>query len=129
MNNVGLISFVRSQEYRIPDASPPFAPTVTINSGSSGKNMPPEVGLTFGNINDPESGIQKIEYMIEKASSPRSLSYSRVKGWTSNGTNRTKMFLYSQYNLQSGQSVRISVRTVNNDGVVSEVVSRIHTLN
>ncbi|MCF6268132.1 MAG: hypothetical protein L3J41_00280 [Melioribacteraceae bacterium] len=126
MNNVGLLSFIKNEEYRLRDVSPPLEPTVTITTSSISKGEK-GVGLTFGNIVDPESGIEKIQYKIEKAT-PQSLSYSRVVGWRSNGIRTTKTFMYSQYGLRTGQSIRVSVRTVNNDGLVSTIQSSIKTL-
>ncbi|MBU0476277.1 MAG: hypothetical protein KKF62_19180 [Bacteroidetes bacterium] len=129
MNTVGLLSTVGSSEIRIPDTSRPFAPTVTINSGSPAKNDPPAVGLRFGNLVDPESGIQKVEYKIEKANDRYDITYSSVKGWTSNGTKTTKVLSYSTLRLNAGDYIKVTVRSYNNDGLISEDVTRTHTLN
>jgi hypothetical protein len=126
MNNVGLLSFIKSVEYRLPDVSRPLAPTVTISIASIDKGEK-GVGIRFGNISDPESGIKRIEYKIEK-STPPSLLYSTISNWKSNGTNTAKGFLYSQYGLRAGQKIRVSVRTINNDGLVSVVQKKIKTL-
>ncbi len=126
INNRGLNSYDGIIDYRFPDETPPVTPSVTISTGSISKGEK-GVGLTFGNINDPESGIQKIEYKIEKKS-PSNLSYERVVSWRSNGTRTTKAFRYSELGVRTGGSIRVSVRTVNNDGLVSSVHQRIHTL-
>jgi len=88
------------------------------------------VRATFGNIRDPESGIGRIEYKIEVASYSRNRMspFRQIKRWTSNGNNTVLTFLNSTYSLNSGDTIRMSVRTVNNDGIVSSVTSRTLTL-
>lgn len=125
MNNVELFSY-GSQEYRLSDVSPPLEPTVTITIHSISKGEK-GVELTFGNISDPESGVRAIEYKIDKTK-PKNVFYESVTRWKSNGTNTTTGFMYSQYSLRTGQSIRVSVRTINNDGLVSIVQRTIKVL-
>jgi hypothetical protein len=142
MNTVGLLSITNSIDYRLPDETPPVMPTVSIGSGAAPAGMSIAKGtkgalITFRNINDPESGISRIEYKIEKVSSNQSLkankaishSYSIIQNWVSNGANTTKGFLYSDYRLNSGDEIRVSVRTVNGDELVSDIRRETHELN
>ncbi len=130
-NRVGLVSLIGVNHY-VLDTTLPIKPTVTVAFSSKASDHSKHLTLNFGNIEDPETGIEKIEYEISKRA--RSLynvsgyRYQVVESWRSNGKDLSKSYSYTQLGLSSGNRLMIRVKTTNKRGFVSEVTTKYITL-
>ena len=160
-NSVGLVSATGVQEY-VLDTTPPITPDVSVSYssvapsskgngnnygyGSGNTNYNSRFTLNFENIEDAETGIEKIEYQLTKAVRtvinrmvrdfsgqyvPRNVvTYQYVSNsvWHSNNLDLSKRYSYSSLGYRSGDRIRIKVKTTNRRGVVSQIGTREVTL-
>ncbi len=161
VNSVGLVSATGVQEY-VLDTTPPITPDVSVSYssvapsskgnennygyGSGNTNYNSRFTLNFENIEDDETGIEKIEYQLTKAVRTvisrmvrdfsgkyvqrNVVTYRYVSNsvWHNNNLDLSKRYSYSSLGYRSGDRIRIKVKTTNRRGVVSQIGTREVTL-
>ncbi len=135
-NSVGLVSAIGVQEY-VLDTTPPVTPAVNVSYSGRRARGHSNLSLSFV-VDDPETGIEKIEYKLAQEQRmttgfsldgrPSYRTYYLPAVWRNNGTSTSKRFTYSELGYNSGDRIRISIRTTNRRGVVSQIGTRNITL-
>ncbi len=125
-NSVGLVSNSGEREILL-DTTPPVTPTISLFISGILQNK--TINMSFGNISDPQTGIDRIEYKVYKQRATAYLGYIELSDWISNGTNVNSSFAYRLYNLEPGNRIKIKVRTINRNGLISETAEVEKTLN
>ncbi len=141
-NRVGLVSGNGVREY-ILDTTPPARPNVDVVYFSNANTHSSHFRLVFSNVSDPETGLEKIEYQLTKRTrrvaggmtgaskgevGNNNYHYPRNLFWNDNGTSTAKEYNYTDLGYNSGDRIRVKVKTTNRRGVVSQVRTEYFTI-